>query len=89
MATFVFSVDGNSGPLHVGIGKNAMIAAWGDFGGGVVTVEYAVDGSAWIPDDAISWTDPNIAIIVLPAAVGIRFVLTGSTDPSVTVEARE
>lgn len=91
MARHTFDANGVSPILKVGSGGPSFPRAWGNFGGGTLTIQYLVGDdpnqiSHWATDAEINWTETSITVTNTPAGVGIRFALDGAAAPNLTVE---
>jgi hypothetical protein len=62
------------------------ISAFGTFGGGTITVEFAVDGTNYVPLETFTAAGYKIVEVVTENGAKIRATLSGSTGANVNCQ---
>ena len=85
----IITADGTYGGEPVSANSSA-VKAWGNFGGGVLSIGFITDaGFVAYADADASFSSQGEAVILHGFGEKLAFSLTGSTDAVLNVEARE
>lgn len=91
MSTLTLAADGSTAAVKTGIelggrGQYLAFAVAGSLGGGVLKLEFSPDGgSTWLPMEGLTVIPIGAARTVQWPECDLRFTLTGSTSPSLTI----
>lgn len=81
-----FNANGTSIDYSGPVDGLITVTAFGTFGGGTVTLNISHDGENWVPVSGIAITQNQAQTVQLVSAKGVQAVLTGATNPNLTVQ---
>lgn len=58
---------------------------WGTFGGGTLTIQYSYDGTNWIDDSVLVFSEAGVGEFETKPSLYFRATLTGATSPDISV----